>query len=229
MDNRVIVNDKHLEELRFWQHALLLNTSIPAIVDEFDLGTQRVSATPAIKARYIDPDLTIKYVDYPKITNIPLAIQSGNGISITYPIKKGDLCTLIFSQRSIDNLLLDGTKTAEPFVGSDSPTTYLRCMDLTDAMCFPGIITNSNPIDSYNNDAVEIRNSDASVKITVAQNGLTLKQDGATLKLNGGDVEIEATNIKLTGTTVMINNKNFDTHVHSGVESGTSNTGIVVA
>jgi len=229
MDNRFIATEKQKFDLMFWQNALKINTSIPAIIDEFDTTTQRVSATPAIKAKITKPDGTFDFIDYPKITNIPLAVQSGNGISITYPIKKGNLCTLIFSQRSIDNLLTDSTRTAKPFIGSEAYTSTLRCMDLTDAMCFPGIITNSNKISSYNNDSVEIRNADASVKITVSQNGLTLKQDGATLKLNGGDVEIEATNIKLTGTTVMINNKNFDTHVHGGVESGTSNTGIVVA
>lgn len=229
MDNRVIVNNRQIEELRFWKNALLLNTCIPAIIDEFDASTQRISATPAIKARYINPDLTIRYVDYPKITNIPIAIQRGNGLLITQPFERGKLCTLIFSQRSIDNLLLDGTKTAEPFVGSSSPTTYLRCMDLTDAICFPGIITNDAQIQNYNNNAVEIRNEDGTVKISVSNDGLTLKQEDATISVSGGDVEIEATNIKITGTTVMINGKNFDTHIHSGVESGTSNTGGVVA
>ena len=221
MDNRVITSKEQENELTFWKHALLLNSSIPAIIDEFDVTLQRVSATPAIKAKRTTPDLKVEYVDYPKITNIPLAIQKGNGISVTYPIEKGKLCTLIFSQRSIDNLLLDSSKPAQPFEGDVPFTTRLRCMDMTDAMCFPGILTNNDKISNYNNSAVEIRNADGSVKVSVAQNSLTLTQGGASIKLSGGNVEI-------VGTSVTINGKDFDTHVHSGVTSGGSNTGAVV-
>lgn len=229
MDNRAILSEEQEWELRFWQSALRLNTSIPAIIDEFDVNMQRVSATPAIKAKKTYPDGKVEYIDYPKITNIPIAVQRGNGLLITRPFERGKLCTLIFSQRSIDNLLLDSSKPAKPFVGGNEYTSILRCMSLTDAMCFPGIITNDAQIQNYNNNAVEIRNEDGTIKISVSNDGLTLQQEDATISVSGGDVEIEATNIKITGTTVMINGKNFDTHIHSGVESGTSNTGGVVA
>lgn len=220
-DNRVIINKEQNEEITFWRNALRLNTSIPAIIDDFDVSTQRVSATPAIKAKITNMDGTVNYINYPKITNIPLALAKGDGLSITYPIKKGNLCTLIFSQRSIDNLLLDGTKPAEPFVGENPYTSTIRCMDMTDAMCFPGILTNTSTISNYNNSAVELRNAEGTVKVSVTQNNLTLSQGGASIELSGG-------NIAIVGTQVTINGKNFDTHVHSGVTSGGSNTGGVV-
>lgn len=221
MDNRRIVSQEQAEDITFWRNALRLNTCIPAIIDEFDLSTQRVSATPAIKAKCTNLDGEVYYIDYPKIVNIPVAIQRGAGLSITYPFQKGKLCTLIFSQRSIDNLLLDGTKTADPFVGDNPYTSTLRCMDMTDAICFPGILTNNTKISGYNNNAVEIRSDDGSVKISVSQNGLTLVQGGASITLSGGNVEI-------VGASVTINGHDFDTHVHSGVTSGGSNTGVVV-
>lgn len=221
MDNRIVATKEQAEELRFWQNVMKLNTSIPAIIDDFDIGTQRVSAIPAIQAMCKNPDGTVYYINYPKITNIPLAIQKGLGISITYPIQKGKLCTLIFSQRSIDNLLFESSKPVNPFIGGPAYTSSLRCMDMTDAMCFPGIITNQEAIQNYNNNAVEIRNEDASVKISISQNDLTMEQEGASIKLSGGNVEI-------VGTSVTINGKDFDTHMHSGVTSGGSNTGGVV-
>ena len=221
MDNRIIFNKEQEEELTFWRNALRLNTAIPAIIDEFDVATQRVSATPAIKAKCTNLSGEVYYIDYPKITNIPLAIQQGNGVSITYPIQKGKLCTLIFSQRSLDNLLLDDSKPAEPFVGENPYTTTIRCMDMTDAMCFPGIITNAGSISNYNTSAVELRNADGSVKVSVSQNDLTLTQGGASISLSGG-------NVSIVGTSVTINGHDFDTHVHSGVTSGGSNTGVVV-
>lgn len=227
MDSRIVVNEEQLFDLRFWKRALLLNTSIPAIINAFDATTQRVSATPAIKGQYTSLDLKISYVDCPMITNIPIAIQKGNGLLITHPFEVGKLCTLIFSQRSIDNLLLDGSRTAQPYNGTGDFTATLRCMDMTDAMCFPGIITNSDTISNYNNNAVEIRTEDGKVKITVDKNSLTLLQDNASILLSGGNVQINATSIAINGITT-INGKEFDTHVHSGVTSGPSNTGGVV-
>lgn len=227
MDNRRIVNQEQADEVSFWRNALRLNTSIPAIIEEFDVVTQRVSATPAIKAKCTNLNGEVYYIDYPKIVNIPIAIQRGAGLSITYPFQKGKLCTLIFSQRSIDNLLLDGTKPAEPFVGENPYTSTLRCMDMTDAMCFPGILTNNTKINNYNNSAVEIRSDDGSTKISVSQNSLTLVQGGANIEISGGSVKINATSIDITGKTT-INGHDFDTHVHSGVTIGGSNTGVVV-
>ena len=221
MDNRVIVDRKQLDELNFWRGAMMLNTAIPAIIDEFDLTTQRVSATPAIQAKYVTPDGEVKYINYPKITNIPLALIKSPGMKITYPVKKGQNCTLIFSQRSIDNFLLDGTKPYPPEEGPDPMTAAIRCMDLTDAMCFPGVVCNNETISNYNNDAIEIRNSAGTTKLTVSENGLNFTQGGATLEMSGDK-------ITMTASQVIINGHDFDTHVHSGVTSGSSNTGVIV-
>lgn len=221
MDNRYIASAEQQDYLNFWRNAYRLNTAIPAIVDSFDVGTQRVSAIPAIKAKYITPENEVVYMDYPKITNIPLAVQKTAGLEITIPVKKGDLCTLIFSQRSIDNFLLDSTKPAQPFEGPDPRTSALRCMDMTDAMCFPGIIANDRTISNYNNSAIEIRSDDGATKVSVSQNSLNFVQGGASIKLEGGSVTI-------TGSSITLNGKDWDTHKHSGVQSGGSNTGAVV-
>ena len=233
MDNRSVPTQEWQDEINFWINAFKLNTCIPAIVDEFDPATQRVSATPAIKAKYIAPDQTVSYIEYPKITNIPLALIKSSGLVVTYPIKKGQNCTLIFSQRSIDNFLLDGTKPAEPFEGDNPKICSLRCMDLTDALCFPGVVTNNEAISNYNNDALEMRNRDGTTKVSVTQNGLNFIQGGATISLSNGEVSINASAINITGPTTItgqttINGHDFDTHTHSGVTPGQGNTGGVV-
>lgn len=230
MDNRIIVSEEQVFDLRFWKRALLMNTSIPAIINAFDPTTQRVSATPAIKAQYTSLDLEISYIDCPMITNIPLAVHRGNGLIITHPVEVGKLCTLIFSQRSIDNLLLDGTRAAQPFNGTGDFTSRLRCMDMTDAMCFPGIITNTDTISNYNNNAVELRTDDGKVKVSVDKNSLTLVQDSASILLSNGNIAMQGATIDITGTTAVnisspnttlgtvttIDNKPFLTHIHSG-------------
>lgn len=220
MDNRNIATQEQKDYLNFWKNAFLLNTMIPAIVDEFDVATQRVSATPAIQAKYTTPEMEVKYINYPKITNIPISIIKCPGLKITCPIKKGQNCTLIFSQRSIDNFLIDG-KIHAPFEGENPAFCSIRCCDMTDAICFPGIITNPEAISGYNNDAIEIRNNAGTTKITVSENDLQFTQGDATLTMSGGIIEMTATKIKLNG-------KEWDTHIHSGVTPGGGNSGEIV-
>lgn len=246
LDNKIVKSIEDKMALAFWTQVFQLNTCIPAIVDEFDVNTQRVSAIPAIKAKYVSPEGEVSYFNYPKITNIPLAITKCPGLKITCPVKKGQNCTLIFSQRSIDNFLLDGTQPLPPLEGENPITSCIRCMDMTDALCFPGVITNNETISNYNNDAIEIRSSDGTTKVAVSENTLNFIQGGASITMSEGNVEITASSVKIigdteingktkisgetvdiTGTTT-INNKDFDTHKHGGVTPGSGNTGGVV-
>lgn len=238
-DNRLISTADQKVEIDFWRNAMRLNTAIPAIIDGFDPSTQRVSATPAIKAKYITPDNNVIYIQYPKITNIPLAMIKSQGLKITYPIEVGQNCTLIFSQRSIDNFMLEGNIQA-PFDGENPITSTIRCMDLTDAMCFPGIITDKEPITEYATDAIEVRSADGKVKLSVKENSLKLAQESASIELSGGNITMNAAQITINGTQIdltgtaavnvaspatVIDSKNFLTHTHGGVTSGQGTTG----
>lgn len=229
-DNRCISSMDQKNEIDFWRNVMRLNTNIPGIINAFDPVKQVVSATPGINAKYIDPDNgEVTYLQYPMITNIPLAIIRGSNISITQPITPGYPCTLIFSQRSIDNFVLE-RKIANPVEGNDPMTSTIRCMDLTDAMCFPGIITTLDTIPNYATDAIEIRSDDGKVKVSVKQDSLTLKQESATMVLSGGNIIMQAGTINITGTTAVnitspataignvttIDTKPFTQHTHSG-------------
>ena len=223
----------------FWRNVMRLNTSIPAIINAFDAATQTVSATPAIKAKYINPENgEVSYLQYPMLTNIPRAITRGAGVEITYPVTVGKPCTLIFSQRSIDNFLLEGG-IANPVDGTDPTMAIIRCMDLTDAMCFPGVITTKDTISDYSTDAIEIRSDDGTVAVSVKQDSLTLKQESATITLSGGNIDMSAATINITGTEAVnitspataigtvttIDEKEFLTHQHSGVTTGPGTSG----
>ena len=235
MDNRIISSEEQMFDIRFWKRAFQINTSIPAIIDEFDPLTQRVAATPAIRAKFVNSANEVSYIDYPKITNIPLAITKSAGLKITYPIEIGQNCTLIFSQRSIDNFIIEGG-IQDPFDGPNPKKTQIRCMDLTDAMCFPGVITSKETIEDYATDAIEIRSADNTTKVSVKENSLKLLQGNASMELTGDNINMTAATINITGTTAVniespsttIDEKTFLEHVHSGVEAGDSQSGGVV-
>lgn len=229
-DYRVLTEPSQANELQFWRNAMRLNTCIPAVINAFDQSTQTVSATPAIMAKKVSiEDESVEYIQYPMITNIPLSIMRGAGLSVTYPITVGNPCTLIFSQRSIDNFVLE-KKIVPPVEGPNPFTSIIRCMDMTDALCFPGIITQVDKLGTYATDAIEIKSDDDKVKVSVKTDSLTLKQDSATIEMSGGNVTIDAAQIDITGTSAInikapavnigdettIDNKPFLQHIHSG-------------
>lgn len=232
MDNRIISNPEQLFDIQFWKRVFRLNTCIPAIIDEFDPATQRVAATPAIRGKFVNPNNEVTYVDLPKITNIPLAITKSKKLKITYPVEIGENCTLIFSQRSIDNFIIEGG-IQNPFDGQDPTKTQIRCMDMTDAMCFPGVITDKETIPNYATDAIEIRNEDGTTKVSVKENSLTLIQGNANMELKEGNINMTAATINITGTEAVnisspastIDSKEFLTHTHGGVMPGVGTTG----
>ena len=222
----------------------MINTAIPGIIDELtvgDDGVPRVSAYTAIRLKYINPETReVQYIDSPKITNIPLSVNQceGLGLSITMPVLHGQLCTLIFSQRSLDNFATTG-QISNPTSGEDAALCTVRCFDYTDAMCFPGVMTPANNITNYSQTAVEVRNGDGSVKLSVYPESLILKQGEATIQMSGNNITMNAATITINGHTftnssvalnspTTINGTDFDSHAHSGVTGGSSNTGAVV-
>jgi len=227
MDNRIVNNQEQAFDIQFWKNVFRLNTCIPAIIDDFDATRQRVSATPAIRGKFVNSNNEVSYIDLPKITNIPLAIIKCADIKLTYPVEIGQNCTLIFSQRSIDNFIMAGG-IQNPFDTKNPTKTQIRCMDMTDALCFPGVITDAETITNYATDAIEIRSADNTTKVSVKKNSLKLLQGNASIEMSGGNITMNADNISIKGNTV-IDDIKFTSHVHEYITpahpGGTGDTG----
>lgn len=203
----------------------MINTSIPGIIDELtvgDDGVPRVSAYTAIRLKYINPETReVQYIDSPKITNIPLSVNQceGLGLSITMPVLHGQLCTLIFSQRSLDDFATTG-QISNPTSGEDAALCTVRCFDYTDAMCFPGVMTPANNISNYSQTAVEVRNGDGSVKLSVYPETLSLTQGTASIQMAGGNITINAGTVTVNGDLSVSGTISSDTDVLSAGISG---------
>ncbi len=111
-----------------------IHTAAPGKVVSYEKGL--ASVQPSIKYKVEDG----RVLDAPVIVNVPVYFPTGSNASITYPIKPGDDCCIVFAERSIDDWLKGGE--------SDDP----RKFDMTDAMCFVGM----KPGRSHSNDAIEI-------------------------------------------------------------------------
>lgn len=92
------------------------------------------------------------------LVDCPVLVPCNNGKGITYPITAGDYCLVHFNDRDIDNW----------FAGANSskPATP-RMHHIADGIACVGIHNKANPIENYENNAVEVRFGES--KISVAQ------------------------------------------------------------
>lgn len=120
-----------------------IHTAAPGKIINYSSGL--ASVQPSIRYKVEDG----RVLDAPVIVNVPVYFPTGGAASITYPIKPGDDCCIVFAERSIDDWLKGGE--------SEDP----RKFDLTDAMCFVGM----KPSRNHSNEAIEITHGSCMLRI----------------------------------------------------------------
>lgn len=186
-----------------------IHTACPGSIVSFDAGTCIASVLP--KMTYYKSDGTT--LEYPVITGVPVFMPRAGNAQITYPVKAGDSCIIVFSERSIDEWMGKGNE------GEHDPRRY----DLTDAFCFVGMC----PTQSISADNVELINNGTLVSLTPSN----------TVNIIGnvnikGNVSVDG-NYTCSGTSRMSGNITCDgdviasgtsthTHTHTGVHGVTT-------
>ncbi len=175
---------------------------IPAKVVSYDDATNRAVIKPLVMLGTTDG----QKISRAQLSNIPVFRFGGGGFFIRFPVKPGDFGWLKATDRDMSLIMQRGGL-------EDWPNT-LRQHSFSDGMFFPDTLK-SWVIDGANADALVIQSLDGSVCVS----------------LHSGKVKIEAADIEIVGnmsvTGTMTNNgvNIGSTHVHSGVDSGPSNTG----
>lgn len=116
---------------------------------------------------------------------------------ITYPIKKGDECVLLFSDREIESWFINGDV---------NPEGYSRMHDLTDAVALFGIRSIPNMIQILT-DALHLYYGNSDIQIKDSQINITTPE----IAVTGNTVQtgdITATNLSATAA---VENENFQT------------------
>lgn len=139
-----------------------MNTCMPGVIESFDAATQTCTVIPAIQMK-VNVNGVESFVDLPPIVEAPLCypIASGAGFALTLPIRKGDPCLVLFSQRAIDNWhQLGGVQPPEEGTGC-------RHHDLTDAIVLMAPVPLPEVLGAWEAEGVELRNRDKSSRVTV--------------------------------------------------------------
>ncbi|GJL36020.1 hypothetical protein TUM17576_28400 [Enterobacter hormaechei] len=219
-----------------------LKVAMPGVIESFDPGSVTVSVRPAIKG-YDGGTEDDGWIELPLLVDVPVIFPRGGGCTLTFPVKAGDECLLIFGDRCIDFWWQNG--------GIQKPVD-LRMHDLSDAFAIVGPQSQAHKISGISTSATQWRTDDGSayfelnpttkkIKI-VAPGGLEVITPEADFSAKvtvhglltwmGGMVGSVVSGVASTITgavefigSVKANGKAIDdTHTHGGVQRGGSNT-----
>lgn len=158
----------------------------------------------------------------PTIIDVPIHFPGGD-YCVEYEIKP--LCEgmIFFSQRCADSWKVTGGIAQNP-VG--------RMHDLQDAFFVPGFRSENNKMLSFQNNGIRLRNKAGSQFAWLKNDGSIVVENGAgfiRLMANGNvninGVIIEPNSLITTPNNLVTGSVNMNTHKHTGVQTGPSNTG----
>lgn len=222
-----------------------MRVSIPGIIQSFDPDAVTAVVQPAIKGVEHDKSGAEVPVNLPLLVDVPVVFPRGGGCTLTFPVKEGDECLVIFADRCIDFWWQSGG-IQEPVDG--------RMHDLSDAFCIVGPQSQAKKISGISTTAAQLRTDDGSAFIEVAAgHDVTVKTPGKLTASADGGTEITSPEIILNGNVTINGNlsqgmgesggtatmhgpitvtndvtaggKSLMTHTHGGVEHGNDSTG----
>lgn len=174
--------------------------ALPAIIESVNYTNQTLEAKPVTIMKSNDIHGVQSDVSMPLLVDVPFQCYKGNNYSVTVPVHAGDECLIIFTDVDFSAWFQNGgfNYAEHGFIHSYS-----------NAMAIVGFSSEVNAIPNYNPNAIEIRNSDGSEKISLSSGNITLKS--ATITLDG-----ETT----------IQGRKFLEHIHGNGNQGANTTGV---
>lgn len=142
-----------------------VHTALPGRILSYDAGAQRASVQPALGRKQPGGEEE----KLPVLNDVPVLWPRSGGASMTFPVRSGDGCLLVFCERSLDEWKGQG--------GEVTPSDP-RQMDLSDAVALMGFVHfggGGGPSDK-----------------------VQIKMGSTTLQISGSKVEIEG-NLTLNG------------------------------
>lgn len=189
-----------------------VNTSINGVISSFDATTQTCNVRIVQPKKQVSEEKSsVIYTDveYPLLQNVPVLFPSGGGFTLTFPIKKGDECLLIFNQRSLDYWKQSNNGGVQE---NGSHMTYY----MEDAIAIVGVNaprTVGSSLPSINTDSPELRTNDGSAKLRITTTGIEVD----------GDLDVSG-NITATGD-ITAGTVSLQQHTHpAGIPVSTTGT-----
>ncbi|EMF7563557.1 translation initiation factor IF-2 [Serratia marcescens] len=223
-----------------------LRVALPGIIQSFDPETVTCVVQPAVKGYESDDAGKKSSLSLPLLVDIPVIFPRGGGVTLTFPVKAGDECLLVFADRCIDFWWQNGG-VQEPVDG--------RMHDLSDAFAIVGPQSQSQKISGISSSAAQLRTDDgaAFIELDPGSHAVNVTTAGKLTASAQGGTEINSPEIVLNGNVTINGNLSqgmgegggtatmlgpvsvtndvkaggisLQTHKHGGVETGGGQTG----
>lgn len=196
-------------------------TALPGIVESFDASKMTVSIQPAIQGRFLNSDGSYSWQNMPLCVDVPVKYFGNKKFICDFYLEKGDEGIIIFSSRCIDAWWQSGGVQRQ---------AELRMHDLSDGMFLPGMYSQATlPPSKPKQNVMRLRTTDGNNFIQIDNSGNISATATTKLTLTAPDIEIRGpvtTNSTITASGEITGNGiQLSTHLHSGVTSGSANTG----
>lgn len=222
-----------------------MRVSLPGVIQSFDPDTVTCVVQPAIKGAVPDDSGVPVSSDMTLLMDVPVIFPRGGGCTLTFPVKPGDECLIVFGDRCTDFWWQSG--------GVQEPADD-RQHDLSDAFAIVGPQSQAKKISGISMSGAQLRTDDGAAFVEVAAgHAITVQTPGKLTASAEGGAEITAPEIVLNGNVTINGNlsqgmgssggtatmlgpmsvtndvtaggKSLMKHTHGGVETGGGNTG----
>jgi hypothetical protein len=206
-----------------------LHTAIPGIVQSFNPATMTAVVQPSITVEIRQADGSKKEMVLPVLTDCPVVFPSGGGFILSFPIKAGDNCLVVFAERCIDGWWQNGGVSRQ---------VEKRMHDLSDGFVLVGCFAQTG-IPSITQNKTSLKALDGSAEVIMDNDTLDMKiGENSTIKMSATQIEIDAPIVRINHMTLnkaletstitgsaSIDGIIFGTHKHTNVQSGGDSSG----
>ena len=147
--------------LRYWKQRV--HTALPGRIVSFDPEKQTAEVEICIQS-WMKVEGGWEKWPAPLLPRVPVLFPRGGGAFITWPLKKGDYCLVIFQERSIDQWCQRGGTQVDPIWRWEH--------DLSDAVCIPGFYPYPEALRDFDPDAICVAFEDGNAKLRVTKDAV---------------------------------------------------------
>jgi hypothetical protein len=145
--------------------AAKLRVAIPGIIQSFNPANQTATVQPAVTENVRTGQGEAKPTQIPLLSDVPVVFPRAGGYCLTFPVKRGDECLLVFS-----DMCIDGWWQSSGVQGQ----VETRRHDLSDAQAILGITSVPKAVKNYSGNSLMLRNEDKDSYFEITDGGKTI-------------------------------------------------------
>lgn len=196
-------------------------TALPGIIRKYNPAAMTCEVEPTIQARLTDLNGTPSWITMPLLVDCPVCFPAGGGFSLTFPLRPGDECLVVFASRCID---------AWWQLGGVQVQAELRMHDLSDGFVIPGPRSQATVMSDADAANAELRSDDGAARIKITPSYEVIFDTSYNITMNATQVNITGEvnitgNVSTTGTLTNNGANVGSTHRHGGVDTGSGTSG----